>query len=82
MDNFGLLVVGMNESRYNLFQLMLEGIVATCFQISKLVGLHLERVGSLDFSFTRGACGTYRFENTEKILFCFNLSSTDKKCYT
>ena len=82
MDNFGSLVVGINEIRYNLVQLKLEGNVATCFEISKLVGLHLERVGSLDFSFTRGACGTYHFGNTEKILFCFNLSSTDKKCHT
>ena len=45
------------------------------FQVSKIVGCELRRIGDLNSDFVQGACGTYNFHE-ERVLLCF--SDTDK----
>ena len=45
------------------------------FQISKIVGCELKRVGDLYYEFTMGACGTFLYPE-ERILLCFAYANT------
>ena len=43
-------------------------------QFSKIEGCSLNRMGTLDFDFKLGSCGTYNFGGTPKILLCHDHS--------
>ena len=43
------------------------------FQISKVIGCELKRVGVLNYDFAVGACGTFNFPE-ERIMLCFAFS--------
>ena len=50
-------------------------------QFSKIEGCSLNRIGTLDFDFQFGFCGTYNFGGTPKILLCFD-QNQPKACRT
>ena len=41
------------------------------FQISKIVGCELKRIGDLPNPFYLGTCGTFVFDGDERVMFCF-----------
>ena len=54
--------------------------IYSSFQISKIVGCTLKRIGALPDEFDRGACGTFLFDGDERVMFCF-AASNQKKCF-
>ena len=50
------------------------------FQISKVVDCELKRIGELPNEFATGACGTFLFDDAERVMMCFPASDT-KKCF-
>ena len=49
------------------------------FQISKIVGCELKRIGELPNELVNGACETFLFGGAERVMMCFPTSDT-KKC--
>ena len=73
LDKIGLLVVGMKKDRLVIYQISHEKFMM--FQISRIDGCNIKRIGNLEFDFWWGACNTYQFD-VEKILFCFGPSES------
>ena len=48
------------------------------FQISKIVGCELKRIGELPNDFYAGACGRFLFDGDERVMFCFPESDRNK----
>ena len=50
------------------------------FQISKISDCLLKRIGTLPHEFELGACGTFLFDEDERVMFCFT-KNDKKKCF-
>jgi len=48
------------------------------FQISKIVGCSLKRIGELPNEFKEGTCGNFLFAGDERVMFCFPQSDANK----
>ena len=71
---------GSSQNKQVIFLYYFTIKTDSSFQISKIADCDLKRIGELPNEFQRGSCGTFLFDGTERVMFCFP-ASDQKKCF-
>ena len=70
---------GEDDNRRQVLLSCAYAVYQVLFQISKINGCSLDRIGQLPHEFVYGSCGTYKFPE-ERVMFCFQ-RSMESACF-